>query len=112
MPSDNCYGDGPTGMLRYTQEGPKPSCEAYPQKMIVMLSFEGQKVICQTMEIRGRGKTIPGRGKGMLMDQRRGWGVHVCIVYMGDCKDRASDTESSRGNSREMRTRKASIPYS
>ena len=39
-------------------------------------------------------------------------GVHVCIVYMGDCKDRASDTESSRGNSREMRTRKASIPYS
>ena len=21
-------------------------------------------------------------------------GVHVCIVYMGDCKDRASDTES------------------
>ena len=62
--------------------------------------------------ISGRGKTIPGRGKGMLMDQRRGWGVHVCIVYMGDCKDRASDTESSRGNSREMRTRKASIPYS
>ena len=74
MSSDNCYGDGPTGMLRNIQEGPKPSCEAFPQKMIVMLSFEGQKVICQTMEIRGRGKTIPGRGKGMLMDQRREWG--------------------------------------
>ena len=38
--------------------------------------------------------------------------MHVYVVYTGDCKDRASDTESSRGNSREMRTSKASTPYS
>ena len=41
MPGDHCYGDGSTGLLRNTQEGPKPSCEAPTQKMIVMLSFEG-----------------------------------------------------------------------